>query len=98
MTKARETADYGHLGKNKNLLINGNFQISQRAFGGGQPATGVYGYDRWKGDATGTQIEQVIEQANMHGDGDYTISWQGGTGTSNTQPARISGFTADVEL
>ena len=35
---------------NPNLLINGDFQINQRAFAGGVLANGVYGYDRWKAD------------------------------------------------
>lgn len=33
---------------NPNLLVNGDFQINQRAFAGGALANGVYGYDRWK--------------------------------------------------
>jgi len=31
-----------------NLLINGDFQLDQRRFGGGALAAGIYGYDRWK--------------------------------------------------
>lgn len=38
---------------NKNYLINGNFVINQRVFGGGALAAGKYGHDRWKADATG---------------------------------------------
>lgn len=30
-----------------NLLINGDFSINQRAFGGGALAAGAYGHDRW---------------------------------------------------
>lgn len=32
----------------RNLLVNGDFQINQRTFAGGALANGVYGYDRWK--------------------------------------------------
>lgn len=35
-------------GVNPNLLVNGDFQINQRAFAGGALSSGVYGYDRWK--------------------------------------------------
>jgi hypothetical protein len=65
-----------------NLLINGAKLINQRNFAGGQPAAGVYGFDRWKGDAAGTRIEQVIENTVTLG-GVYTISWAGGTGTAD---------------
>lgn len=37
----------------KNLIINGDFAINQRVFGGGALAAGVYGYDRWKAGASG---------------------------------------------
>lgn len=59
-----------------NLLINGDFQINQRAFAGGALASGIYGYDRWKADGssnlsvssytlniTSGGIHQVIEPA-----------------------------------
>lgn len=60
-----------------NLIINGNFQINQRAFAGGALAAGTYGWDRWKagtGGATATvsgyvvtlsagSLSQVIEPA-----------------------------------
>lgn len=36
-----------------NLLINGDFQINQRAFAGGALSSGVYGHDRWKAGAGG---------------------------------------------
>jgi len=34
----------------ENLLINGDFQINQRGFGGGALTAGVYGFDRWKAE------------------------------------------------
>lgn len=40
-------------GGGSNLLINGDFGINQRVFGGGALAAGVYGHDRWKADAGG---------------------------------------------
>jgi len=69
----------------KNYLINANLNttiINQRGFGGGQPAAGVYGYDRWKGDALGTRIEQVVENSEVINE-TFTISWVGGTGTAD---------------
>lgn len=62
-----------------NLLINGDFQINQRAFAGGALASGNYGYDRWKADgATAThsvsgytltltsgKISQIVEASNF---------------------------------
>ena len=60
----------------QNLLINGDFQINQRAFAGGSLASGVYGYDRWKASGASSmtlagdiltlasgEIAQVIERA-----------------------------------
>ncbi len=61
----------------KNLLFNAKFKINQRAFGGGQPAAGVYGFDRWKGDALGTRIQQFVENTDTINDV-FTISWTGG--------------------
>jgi len=68
----------------KNYLINANLNttiINTRGFAGGQPAAGVYGYDRWKGDVTGTKIEQVVENSENINE-PYVISWVGGTGTA----------------
>lgn len=73
---------YDRLAPRENLLINGNFTVNQRGFVGGQPAAGVYGYDRWKGDTLGTRIEQVVENTETLS-GSYTISWVGGTGTAD---------------
>ena len=61
-----------------NLLINGDFQINQRAFAGGALALSTYGFDRWKASSAGAanvtlsgftltlasgELEQVIEPA-----------------------------------
>jgi hypothetical protein len=73
---------YDRLAPRENLLINGDKLINQRGFAGGQPAAGVYGFDRWKGDALGTRIEQVVENTETLS-GAYTISWVGGTGTAD---------------
>ncbi|MEQ1930347.1 MAG: DUF2793 domain-containing protein [Parvularculaceae bacterium] len=62
-------------GSAPNLLVNGDFQINQRGFGGGALSAGAYGFDRWKaasGGANATlssytlnlasgEIEQVVE-------------------------------------
>lgn len=46
----------GPLAGFRNRLINGDFQINQRAFAGGALAAGVYGFDRWKAGAGGASI------------------------------------------
>lgn len=64
------------LGGAGNKIINGDFTINQRG-GTKTPGVGTYGYDRWKGHASG--LEQVIEAMEA---GDYSLSWDGGgTGT-----------------
>lgn len=55
-----------------NWIINGDFTINQRG-GVKKPANGVYGFDRWKGHASG--IEQIIEALPA---GEYTLTWSGG--------------------
>lgn len=64
-----------------NMVINGDFQINQRAFAGGALAAGAYGFDRWKAATGGASvsrsgyvvtlasgtIEQVVEPAVMAG-------------------------------
>jgi hypothetical protein len=78
---SKEETDSGR----KNYLINGNLNttiVNQRGFAGGQPAAGVYGYDRWKGDTLGTRIEQVVENTEVINE-TFTISWIGGTGTAD---------------
>lgn len=72
----------------RNLLINGNFTINQRG-GTLTPGIGVYGFDRWKGHASG--IEQVVENVPT---GALTLSWTGGgtgsiDGTSGTSPLLV---------
>lgn len=57
---------------NYNWIINGDFTINQRG-GVKKPANGVYGYDRWKGHASG--IVQVVEALPA---GEYTLTWSGG--------------------
>lgn len=58
-----------------NLLINGDFLINQRNFGGGSLSAGVFGFDRWKAATGGAsaslsgltltlssgELEQVVE-------------------------------------
>jgi len=70
----------------RNWIINGNFAVNQRGAATKAQAAGVYGYDRWKGHASG--IEQVVEALPA---GEYTLSWEGGgtgyfAGTSGASP------------
>ena len=79
------SGNIGQYTQGKNLLINGNLSttiINQRVFGGGQPANGVYGFDRWKGEG-GVNIEQVIENTDVINDS-FVLSWVGvGSATVN---------------
>jgi len=77
----------------KNLIINGAFHVNQRE-GTRTPGVGVYGYDRWKGHASG--LEQLVEQISLR-DGTYTLSWVGGgTGSLDGGGAAASPITASV--
>lgn len=74
------------VGALRNWIINGNFAVNQRGAATKAQAAGVYGYDRWKGHASG--IEQVVEALPA---GEYTLSWEGGgtgyfAGTSGASP------------
>jgi hypothetical protein len=74
----------------RNLIINGDFRVNQRAFAGGAIASGAYFYDRWKDVAAGSSvtvsartatiasgaISQVIEGASIR-TGTYVINWVG---------------------
>jgi len=65
----------------KNYLINGDFEINQRAFAGGALAAGIYGFDRWKAGTgscnislsagvlthTSGPLVQVVEAPNLAG-------------------------------
>lgn len=63
----------GFMGR-KNLLINGDFSVNQRA-GTRTPGVGVYGFDRWQGHASG--LEQIVEGLGISA-GAITLSWSGG--------------------
>ena len=85
-------------GTGKNLLINGNKNINQRAYAGGVLANNVFGYDRWFGSDSDLNISQVIEQANIS-TGTHVLSWVGGgTATVNGVGGIVSGvpFTITV--
>ncbi|MBY0610684.1 MAG: DUF2793 domain-containing protein [Beijerinckiaceae bacterium] len=42
----------------QNLLINSDFLVNQRGFGGGALAGGAYGFDRWKAGAGGATLSR----------------------------------------
>lgn len=81
----------------RNKIINGDFTINQRS-GTKTPGVGVYGYDRWKGHASG--LEQVIEALEA---GDYTLSWDGGSsgtfaGTTASSPFVATTSAGDISV
>lgn len=82
-----DTAQSGLTSSNSNYLINGDFLINQRDFGGGSLGADAYGYDRWKAGSGGAslnvvddlvtltfgQIVQIIEAPSLAGE-DITVS------------------------
>jgi hypothetical protein len=62
---------------NPNLLINGDFQVNQRAFAGGALAAAAFGFDRWKADAAGAN-------ATLSG---YVLTLASGTLVQAIEPA-----------
>lgn len=46
----------GSGGVNPSILVNGDFQINQRAFAGGALAASAYGFDRWRGGPAGANL------------------------------------------
>lgn len=73
-----------------NWVINPDFTINQRS-GTKTPGVGVYGYDRWKGHASG--LEQVVEALPA---GEYTLTWTGGGSGTFGGTTAVSPFTATV--
>jgi hypothetical protein len=45
----------------RNLLINGDLAINQRAFAGGSLSAGVYGFDRWKAGTGGCTLSRATD-------------------------------------
>ena len=80
----------GPLAGFRNWIINGNFTVNQRS-GTRTPGVGVYGFDRWKGHASG--LEQVVEALPA---GEYTLSWSGGGNGSFGGITAASPITATV--
>lgn len=88
----------------RNLIINGDFRVNERAFAGGALSAGVYGHDRWKADTGGANysvsggvatissgtIVQPIEGASI-ATGTHVISWQGTATCTVDGVAKTSG-------
>jgi hypothetical protein len=51
----------------RNLLINPEFNINQRAFAGGALAAGTYGFDRWKGAFLGATVSVSSGVVTLNG-------------------------------
>lgn len=74
----------------QNLLINGDFQINQRAglpsgaFTGGALSPGIYGYDRWKAETGGADVTRS----------GYTVTLASGTLVQIIEPALIAGVSS----
>lgn len=71
----------------KNIIINGDMRVNQRAFGGVWSAIsdGSYGYDRWK--KSGVNIVQIIESINYKPNTIYTLSGTNITTQQLTSPS-----------
>lgn len=95
--RARANIGAGALAGFRNKLVNGNFTVNQRN-GTKTPGVGIYGYDRWKGHASG--LEQVIEALPA---GEYTLSWGGGgngtfAGTTAVSPIKAVSAGGNVSV
>lgn len=93
----------------KNMLINCGVPINQRVFVGGALASGVYGYDRWKAAASGTNhtvaadgthtlasgaIMQVIEAPEDAWGKPLTFSVEDPSNTITVNVGNVSGTIA----
>ena len=75
----------GALGS-RNVIINGDLKINQRAVTIAAAAVGAYGPDRWK-KVDATNMTQIVEDVNFVPGAKYTLSWKGGTPQVLTAPA-----------
>lgn len=90
----------------RNLITNATFRINQRRNFVTTLAAGVYGYDRWRGGASGCSysvsgntvtitagsLAQTINGAGIAEPGPYTLSWEGSaTATVNGNPVANGG-------
>lgn len=86
----RTDVEAGTYSTRRNLLINGDFQINQRAslpsgaFTGGALSAGQFGYDRWKADTGGANV-------TLSG---YVVTLTSGTLVQIVEPSLISGFSS----
>ncbi|MET0549721.1 MAG: DUF2793 domain-containing protein [Xanthomonas sp.] len=93
----------------RNLLINADMQINQRAFGGGALAAGAYGYDRWKAGSGGCNVSvdtsgvithtsgplvQIVESPPGVYGGNVTLSVQDPSGSINVSVGGVTGTIA----
>lgn len=78
----------------KNALINGDFRINQRGFGGDWStlSNGDYGYDRWARKDAST-ISQMVEEGNFKPSTTYTLS-----GTNVTTQQIVSPASGDWQI
>lgn len=81
----------------QNWIINGDFSVSVRG-NSKTPGVGVYGYDRWKGHASG-----LVQRVYGLPAGIYTLAWGGGgnatfNGTTAASPivSTWGGGNADI--
>lgn len=90
----------------RNFITNATFRINQRRHFASTLAAGVYGYDRWRGGASGCtyalsggtvtitagSLAQTIDGASIAEAGPYTLSWEGSaTATVNGTPVANGG-------
>jgi hypothetical protein len=83
---------------NWNWIINGDFSVNQRGAATKAQSVGDYGYDRWKGHASG--LEQVVESLPA---GEYTLTWSGGGngtfgGTTAASPIKATVTAGDTSV
>lgn len=105
--QARTVAQIDTWNGGRNLVINGDFRINQRAYAGTAVGAGVYTFDRWKAGASGVtfaasggnasisagSLVQVIEGASIAYSGTYVINWVGTSTCTVDGVAKTKGQT-----
>jgi hypothetical protein len=65
MARTRDSAKYAHLGRNKNALINGAFDVWQRGTSFASIAAGSYSADRWRYSINGAMVHDVSRSTDV---------------------------------
>lgn len=65
MARTRDSAKYAHLGRNKNTIINGAFDVWQRGTSFAAIANASYSADRWRYGMIGAAVHTVSQSSDV---------------------------------